>query len=333
MPSTRQAPRLSRLTARRALPLSGEVQDRAGAFPKRVESPAAPRYLLFLLASLTVGLVLALAAVRPAFGDVWVVFALALIAAVAEQGSIHLTSAIEESISLLPTVCAAVLFGPLAAMAVAAVSMIGDLRTRVDVQMPLAKWATYTCTRSITGGVAGLATCAASGTTATQMTSIAVATAVGIISAQVLDAFFAALTFKVRGSGRMSDVITAITPVAFLAAPLYAPLVAVLVFAYHEVSAWTIVLFFFFVPALAAQRSFTMYQNERQLAKGLSDANRLLERVNLSFATALVATLDARDQYTAGHSTAVAIYAQDIARQMGLSSQEQKLRSSVWTSS
>jgi putative nucleotidyltransferase with HDIG domain len=38
----------------------------------------------------------------------------------------------------------------------------------------------------------------------------------------------------------------------------------------------------------------------------------------LSFATALVATLDARDQYTAGHSAAVAIYARDIAERMGL---------------
>ena len=42
----------------------------------------------------------------------------------------------------------------------------------------------------------------------------------------------------------------------------------------------------------------------------------------MSFATALVATLDARDRYTAGHSTAVATYAQDIAFRLGLSAQE-----------
>ena len=41
--------------------------------------------------------------------------------------------------------------------------------------------------------------------------------------------------------------------------------------------------------------------------------NQRLERANISFATALVATLDARDQYTAGHSAAVAIYSRDIA--------------------
>jgi putative nucleotidyltransferase with HDIG domain len=53
--------------------------------------------------------------------------------------------------------------------------------------------------------------------------------------------------------------------------------------------------------------------------------NTRLERANLSFATALVATLDARDQYTAGHSATVAIYAQDIAKRMGLSERDQQL--------
>jgi putative nucleotidyltransferase with HDIG domain len=45
----------------------------------------------------------------------------------------------------------------------------------------------------------------------------------------------------------------------------------------------------------------------------------------LSFATALVATLDARDRYTAGHSAAVAVYSRDIAQRMGLSEEEQNL--------
>jgi putative nucleotidyltransferase with HDIG domain len=54
-------------------------------------------------------------------------------------------------------------------------------------------------------------------------------------------------------------------------------------------------------------------------------ANDQLERAKLSFATALVATLDARDRYTAGHSAAVAIYARDIAARLGLSSEDQQL--------
>src|SRR5207244_2554929 len=38
-----------------------------------------------------------------------------------------------------------------------------------------------------------------------------------------------------------------------------------------------------------------------------------------------VATLDARDRYTAGHSAAVAVYARDIAARLGLSSTNQQL--------
>ena len=45
----------------------------------------------------------------------------------------------------------------------------------------------------------------------------------------------------------------------------------------------------------------------------------------LSFATALVATLEARDPSTAGHSVAVAIYARDMAGRLGLSGEEQQL--------
>jgi putative nucleotidyltransferase with HDIG domain len=96
-----------------------------------------------------------------------------------------------------------------------------------------------------------------------------------------------------------------------------------LAFGVEQLSMW--ILPVFFLPALAAQRLFVLYQEQTQLAEELSSVNIRLEQANLSFATALVATLDARDQYTAGHSAAVAIYAQDIAARMGLSENEQQL--------
>jgi putative nucleotidyltransferase with HDIG domain len=68
-----------------------------------------------------------------------------------------------------------------------------------------------------------------------------------------------------------------------------------------------------------------MYYEQRRLATDLATANDRLERANLSFATALVATLDARDRYTAGHSAAVAIYARDIAERLELGDEEQQL--------
>jgi putative nucleotidyltransferase with HDIG domain len=97
----------------------------------------------------------------------------------------------------------------------------------------------------------------------------------------------------------------------------------VLALAYREVSPWTLPLFF--APALAAQRWFLMYQEQRRLAKDLQYANDQLKAANLSFANGLIATLDARDRYTAGHSAAVATYARDIAARMGLDEQQCEL--------
>jgi putative nucleotidyltransferase with HDIG domain len=74
---------------------------------------------------------------------------------------------------------------------------------------------------------------------------------------------------------------------------------------------------------MAAQRLYDLYQQERRLAADLSTANETLERANLQFAGALIATLDARDRYTAGHSAAVAIYSRDIAARMGLAQEVQ----------
>src|SRR5205814_8402269 len=95
------------------------------------------------------------------------------------------------------------------------------------------------------------------------------------------------------------------------------------VLAYRDISPWTLPLFF--APALAAQRWFLMYQDQRRLADDLQYVNEQLKAANLSFAKGLIATLDARDRYTAGHSAFVAIYARDIALRMGLYQDQQDL--------
>jgi putative nucleotidyltransferase with HDIG domain len=148
------------------------------------------------------------------------------------------------------------------------------------------------------------------------------ATLVASVVAEGLDVAFAALTMRLRG-GRAREVASALGPVALASIPLYTPIVALLGIAYREFSPWTLALFF--VPALAAQRLFGLYQSQRELAEGLGAVNVKLSRANLSFATALVATLDARDRYTAGHSAAVAIYARDIASRMGLPAEQIEL--------
>jgi putative nucleotidyltransferase with HDIG domain len=135
---------------------------------------------------------------------------------------------------------------------------------------------------------------------------------------QVLDLAFAALVFTLRGHGSPYAALREIGPLSLTALPVYVPAVSLLAWGYGEDSAHWWILPLFLAPALAAQRSFVLYQAERKLAGDLAEVNRHLERANLSFATALVATLDARDRYTAGHSAAVAIYARDIATRMDL---------------
>jgi putative nucleotidyltransferase with HDIG domain len=253
------------------------------------------------------------------------VAALAIAAAVAERISVRftvakrgLTSTEEQSLHLLPTLFAAVLFGPLAAATVGAASMLGDpeLIARPDRdRAPRLKWATYTSTRFMTGAAMGLAAAAALAAVPSEFGKLVVASLVGAVLGEALDVLFAALTARVRGRP-IREVMRTFVPVVLTSAPVYAPIVALLAFMYLRVSPWTLALFL--VPAMAAQRLYGLYQEQRQLAVDLSEANETLERANLQFAAALIATLDARDQYTAGHSAAVAIYSRDIAERMGL---------------
>ncbi|HLA13886.1 MAG TPA: HD-GYP domain-containing protein [Gemmatimonadaceae bacterium] len=259
------------------------------------------------------------------------VLALAVAAAVAERISVRfavaqrgLTRTEEQSISLLPTLFAAVLFGPLAAAAVGAASMLGDPELtahRDPDRAPRLKWATYTSTRFMGGAAMGLAAQATLAMVPSEFGELIAATFAGAIVGEALDVFFTALTGRVRGRP-IRDAIRTVVPVVLTSAPVYAPIVALLAFMYVKVSPWTLALFL--VPAMAAQRLYGLYQEQRQLADDLSTANETLERTNLQFAAALIATLDARDQYTAGHSAAVAIYSRDIVERMGLGAEIQE---------
>ena len=246
------------------------------------------------------------------------VAALAVVAGVAERTAVRLTRSIELSLSFLPAVLAAVLFGPLASATVGAATMLGDpelISRRDPTRAPRLKWATYTSSRFIMGAATGLAAQAARGVISSDFGGIIAATLVAVVVSELLDIVFATLTTLVR-AGSVLETAASLTPLLFIAPPAYAPIVAVLALMYVEVSPWTLALFL--LPAMAAQRLYGLYQQERQLASELSFANETLERANLQFAAALIATLDARDRYTAGHSAAVAIYSRDIASRMGL---------------
>lgn len=250
-------------------------------------------------------------------GDPWTILALVLVNAVAERSGVWITRTTQMSIALLPTLFAAVLFGPLAAGLVNASSMLGDpelFASRDPDRAPRLKWASYTSSRFVTGVVAGLIAQKFIEATSSQFGGLLIATLVAALAAEALDILSAGVTARLRGRS-IRGVLRTLSPLLLTSVPLYAPIVAVLALAYSEVSPWTAPLFF--IPALAAQRLFGMYQQQRQLAQDL-------KRANMSFAEALVATLEKSDQYTAGHSKAVAIYSRDIAQRMGLSSDVQE---------
>lgn len=253
--------------------------------------------------------------------DPIVVAGLCVVAALAERGTVRLGTTTEQSISLLPTLFAAVTFGPLPAALVGAASMLGDPELyRSNRRSPALKFAVYSSSRSLVGVVTGLSALA-SRELVPDFGGIAVAAAVSALLAETLDIGFAALTAHMRRTRSILEVVRTHASLVLTSFLLFAPVVAVLGLAY-DVSRWTALLFF--APALAAQQVFALYQEQKRLNDELLAANTTLRRANMSFAEALVTVLEESDLYTAGHSKAVAIYSRDIAARMGLTDELQE---------
>jgi putative nucleotidyltransferase with HDIG domain len=272
-------------------------------------------YAIGLGAATTTFVVAAIALGAELHGQPWVIVALAVTALLAEQQSVRVGPSTEMSVSVLPILFAAVVLGPLAAVIVGASALIGDFRP------PHLRWAVWTCQRALVGGLAGVAASLV-GPDRSAFAQLLLAVAVAAVTEATTDGGLTTLTALFRGNST-AETTRSMVRLQLAAVPLYTPVLAVLAYTFTVLSPWLVL--FFFAPALAAQRLFLLYQEQRHLAEGLTSANERLERANLSFATALVATLDARDEYTAGHSAAVAIYARDIAERMGLSEEQQQL--------
>jgi putative nucleotidyltransferase with HDIG domain len=281
----------------------------------RVRLDSVAVYAVLLAFATSVFVVVALALGAELHGPPWVIAALAITALLAERQSVRVGPHTEMSVSVLPIVFAAVVLGPLAAVIVGASALVGDF------ERPYVRWAVWTSQRALVGGLAGTAAGLVGGRSSA-FAHVLLAVAAAAVTEAVADGALTTLTALVRGND-ITETTRSMLRLQLAAVPLYTPVLAVLAYAFGELSPWLVL--FFFAPALAAQRLFLLYQEQRHLAEGLGSANDRLERANLSFATALVATLDARDQYTAGHSAAVAVYARDIAVRMGLTEEEQQL--------
>jgi putative nucleotidyltransferase with HDIG domain len=247
---------------------------------------------------------------------IWALGALALAAVIAERQSVRVSPRLELSVSFLPIVLAAVIYGPLGAILVSAASLL------LDLGRPYARWIVWTASRSLAAAAAGIGAWAVDGPAGSHsFTRVVAAVAAATVAEQLGDFVLGSVTAKLRGMSNR-EILGVVSTILF-AIPLYTPVTALLVYAYRELSPWSVVLFLF--PAFASQKLFLLYQEQRATAEELARSMRRQERANLSFATALVATLDARDRYTAGHSAAVALYARDIATRLGLNDQERQL--------
>src|SRR5919197_5923114 len=248
-------------------------------------------------------------------GSPWLLVALAASAIIAERQSVRLSPRAEISVSALPIVLAAVIYGPLAAICVSIASLLPSF------QPPYARWLTWTSTRSLAAGVAGLVALDLDGSSRHVFGHVLAAVAVATVVEQLGDLLLGSIAALIR---RMSlREICRVASTLLLAMPLYIPMAALLVYAYRQISPWSVALFLF--PAFVAQKLFLLYTEQRTTAEELALALARQERANLQFASPLVAALDAGDQYTAGHSTAVAVYARDISARRGLSEEQQRL--------
>jgi hypothetical protein len=250
-------------------------------------------------------------------GAPWLFLGFAGLAVVAEQRGVRLTSSIEMSVAFLPLLFVAVVYGPLAA------ALIGACTVVTDFGQPHLRWIIWTSTRTLIGAVAGLAAMAGFALGGQGVAGIVLATALAAFADFTLDVILTSTVLVLRGTGSFGGLVKTAAPVAAAGIPLYTGIVGLIAYATLELTPWSAVLFF--IPAFAAQKLFVLYHDQRDAADRLSEANLRLERANVSFASALVATLDARDRYTAGHSAAVAIYSRDIAKRMSLSDDEQQL--------
>lgn len=302
--------------AAKDIPQAGDIQDlvgRARRFTQRVDPIS--RYALFLVA-LTGGLVIGLVLVgQRVEGPVWLIVVLALLALAAEQQPVRINDGTEVTVSVLPVLFAAVAFGPLTAVVVGAAGLLAQFRA------PYARWAIWSCESALAGGLAGVAALVAS----SELHSFG-AVAGAVIAATCVEAgvdvLLAAGILAARRGQSWRAFLTSAAPISLVTVPLYAPVTILLVYAYWELSGWTVLLFF--GPAFAAHSLYRLYREQRIATEELKRVNETLERANISFAGALIAALDARDKYTAGHSAAVAVYAKEIARELALSQEDQE---------
>ena len=176
-----------------------------GRFFKASGDPGASAIAVYagILACLSVGLICALAftiGLFPHARSAWPLVGFGLLAIVAERQSVRLTENILLSVAFLPLLFVAVVFGPLAAAIIGAVTVLGDFGR------PFTRWVIWTANRTIVGGLAGLAAWQAMQSGADTFGRILAATSVAAVVDFALDFILNALTLVLRGTGSVREL-------------------------------------------------------------------------------------------------------------------------------
>ncbi len=237
---------------------------------------------------------------------------MAVAALISEKQTVRMGPHFELSVTFLPALFTAVVLDPLSAMIVALASLLGDLGK------PWERWIIWSSSRCLILGSASIA--AASVSSTATLGGLFAAASIASLCVVCGESLIGAITVAIRQVCNPFAHFRETAKLMSIGMLVYVPVIAGLAYVYQLASLWAVVLFV--GPAIAAQRYFVLFREQMQLAKDLFASVAQLERVNLSFATALVTALDARDHYTAGHSAAVAVYARDIAQSIQLSDEE-----------
>src|SRR5712691_10059565 len=127
-------------------------------------------------------------------GSAWPLIGFALLAISAERESVRLSESIEISIAFLPLLFAAVVFGPLAA------ALIGGMTVATDFKPPYLRWTVWASSRTLLGGIVGVAAFGAFQVELSRPAQIILATGVAAFVEFSLDLLLSSTTLIIRGT-------------------------------------------------------------------------------------------------------------------------------------
>jgi hypothetical protein len=188
------------------IPLLGEIQ---GGFTRLRATSRSDRLVLayagllsFLAAALAVGLVLGGATLN---ASPFFVLALGLMGLLAERQVVQISANAQTSVSVLPLLLAATLYGPLEAMAVALITLAGDFRR------PYVRWMAWTAIRALAGACAALAASAILAPNPT-FANVFAAVAAATLAEAVVDVGLGAVTGALRGTASIGATFKLVKP-------------------------------------------------------------------------------------------------------------------------